>query len=1669
MDGKPDRSSSPSNLPAVSNQTLMLYQVSPGGNVVGTLSTYWPGTPYSWSSYASGTISGSTLTLTWTIIPSTVNLPAGDSACGESMNTTLASSGGVTTITFPQHIPCSGTSYLDQYSLTQVGWQKMYGTESEGCASCELVAIRGGGGTIDSATGNVVSATTDYETAGPNKLSFSRFYNSYQTLQRMPLTGYNYVFTNVPNVTTNFDLGLTINAGANQVTAYRGDGQQLIFNLVGSTWTPDADVDMTVASSGSTWTLTNHDDTVETYTMVSGQAVLNSIKTRNGYTQTLAYNGSNQLSTVTDSYGRKLTFTYTGGYLTQVATPDSLVLSYSYSSSGVNPGVNDRIASVSYNTSPATSRSYNYTNSSFPFNMTSLTDEDGNTYESWTYDSYGRALTDQLGTGANANLTTITYNDTAGTRTVQNALGQKVTSAYSAIQNDNKPVSSSRTATAYVAAATEGFTYDSNGITATWVDWNGNKTVFTNNVHGDPTTIVEASGTSIARTTTIAYDPTWAHLPDTITTTGLTTSFTYDGSGNPLTRTLTDTTTQSVPYSTNGQTRTTHFTWNNFLPQTVQTPNGNTTTFTFDSTGALTNIQNALSQNTQITSHTGGGLPLTIVDPNGVTTTLTYSTRNSLLTSTVATSAGNLTTTNTYDAAGNLTQVKQPDGSYLNNAYDTAHRLTTVTDYFGNSINLTLDALGDRTVSNIENPSSVVTRGHTAVYDTLGRTYQDIGGMSQTTQYAYDSNSNVIHTYLPGPTTVTYPTDALNRWTAQQFGSDGSVTKTYDAHDRVLTAENQISLTTPYVYDGFGDVIQQTSPDTGTAVFYYDSDGNLTKKVDALSVTTNHTYDALDRVLTTTYPADTSENVAYTYDQTGTGFSFGIGRLTSLTDMAGSLTRAYDERGNLLTEKRTSGTTALTTSYTYDAVSRVLTITYPDNSLLTYTRDAMGRITAVSDKPSGASSATTIASGITYEPFGPWNSLTDGNGIVETPTWDLDYRLTNLKDVGTATVQNISYTYTVANQPSAYTDNLTSSNTISPIDYNSIFNLYGYTNPGHTSSITYDNNGNRKADTGYSATYALNSGTDQLASFTVGSATTTFTTNANGNITGISPAFGTAGVTTLAYNNANRLSSVSGSSGTLGSYIYDGFGQRFSKTVGSNTTLYQYGGGALLAETTGGVETNYLYLNGRPLAMLSGTTFTWLHDDNLGRPQVATNSAQTVVWKASYLPFGETLATSGTATVNLRFLGQYYDAETGFSHNGFRDYVPSLGRYLEADPIGIYDNSGVVNSGMNPYLYAGGDPMRSVDPLGLDTGGWWSRTPNGECLYHDKAHPEGYLHNCPSTFSLVTNSFLFGYGQSWGVLQPLLILGAIYALPVAELEETAALVEETAVAEDGVELGVLEEDGVVAEEEGEEAAAEEGAEEGETCGASFTKGTSVDTPGGKANIEDIKVGDKVMAYDFAQKKAEAQTVTALRQKTTQQWYKIAVGGETFEATASHPFWVVNENHWVRASDLKAGMSLEQRDGSTAKIAGVEVENLSKSAATFNLQVDHDHDYFAGAKSHTVLVHNGCAEPDFPEELTQGRNAEEGIDVYLGVDEEGNSIYAGISNNTVRRALEHGDRFAGLDPFGASITRGEGRAIEQALINDNPNFINAINSISPSHSWQTQAVAWGRWWLTTNGY
>lgn len=657
-------------------------------------------------------------------------------------------------------------------------------------------------------TGNVFEEVDDYATAGPNPLTFKRYYNSMAAPTLATALGQNW--------RSNYDRYLNV-VSSSEIIAERPDGQQLIFTFNGSAWTSDTDVDYVLANpSGSTWTLTDHDDTAETYTVSGSKGVLQSIAYRNGYTQTLNYSGS-QLSSVNDYYNRTLSFTYTGGQISGVTTPDSLVLSYGYTL------VNNEflLTSVGYNTSPATSQTYVYGNASFPFALTGITDELGNSYASWAYDGQGRATSNQLAGGAN--YTQVSYDDTTGNRTVTGPLGIAETYKFTTLQGVPKVTEIDRVANGSIPAATRTMSYDSNGYLATATDWNGNETQYTNNGHGQPTAIIEADGVSgVQRETDIAYDTTWVHEPATITTPGLTTSFTYDSHGNVSTKLLTDTTSSAGTYT--AASRTTTYTWNGSGQLlTVQLPRTDVTaqtTFAYTG-GTLTSTTDALSHVTTINTSTGGGRPLTMHDPNGVLTTMTYDTRQRMLTSVLTTGAGNLNTINVYDAAGNLTKRTLPDMSYVTWAYDAAHRVTATGQRVGYSAALTLDAMGDVTQSLWKNGSGTTEHEHTATFDALGRKLTDVGGASQTTSYSYDSNGNITGITDPLSNASSQAFDALNRLTTFTDALTHSASTTYDAYDRPLTVTDTKGHATTYTYDGFGDVVQRASPDTGTDTYYY--------------------------------------------------------------------------------------------------------------------------------------------------------------------------------------------------------------------------------------------------------------------------------------------------------------------------------------------------------------------------------------------------------------------------------------------------------------------------------------------------------------------------------------------------------------------------------------------------------------------------------------------------------------------------------------------------------------------------------------------------------------------------------------------------------------------------------------------------------------------------------
>jgi RHS repeat-associated protein len=525
----------------------------------------------------------------------------------------------------------------------------------------------------------------------------------------------------------------------------------------------------------------------------------------------------------------------------------------------------------------------------------------------------------------------------------------------------------------------------------------------------------------------------------------------------------------------------------------------------------------------------------------------------------------------------------------------------------------------------------------------------------------------------------------------------------YDAHDRPTSVADPNGNSTLYVYDGFGDAIEQTSPDSGVTVFYFDKDGNLTHKFNSAAsvvgaLVANYGYDALDRVLTTTYIGDPSENVAYTYDQSGHGF--GIGRLTSLTDASGSLSRTYDERGNMLTEQRVNGSTPLTTTYAYDKASRVASIGYPSGALVTYNRDAAGRVNSMPFSASG-SDANSVGT-YTHLPFGPITATTFNNGVQLAQTFDLDYRITGITT--SINNQNLTYGYDQANNVTSITDAVNPSNS-QTMGYDVLNRLTGATNGagGYGDLLwAYDANGNLLSSTAAGTTYnyTYKPQTNRLAGATWPGNSQTFSYTATGNISGITQ--NGSSIFTAGYNKANRLASVTGIPLAM-NLTYDAFGKRITKAnPGSSPIIYTFDlDRNLIEEDDNGTFIDHIYVDGTLVGdwQPSEGHLFFVQGDRFGTPQLATDHNGATDWQATYLPYGATytLITSGpggSVTLNVRLPGQYFDHEDNLHYNGFRDYIPNLGQYLQADPAGAV-------GGLNAYTYAEENPATYVDPEGL--------------------------------------------------------------------------------------------------------------------------------------------------------------------------------------------------------------------------------------------------------------------------------------------------------------------------------------------------------------------------------
>ena len=198
----------------------------------------------------------------------------------------------------------------------------------------------------------------------------------------------------------------------------------------------------------------------------------------------------------------------------------------------------------------------------------------------------------------------------------------------------------------------------------------------------------------------------------------------------------------------------------------------------------------------------------------------------------------------------------------------------------------------------------------------------------------------------------------------------------------------------------------------------------------------------------------------------------------------------------------------------------------------------------------------------------------------------------------------------------------------------------------------------------------------------------------------------------------------------VASYLYDHRGLRGRKMLSNPPagvpaiTLYTHDPNGHLFQEIAGSGPNagqalvtYLWQDDVPAAIVLGPNtpgnpsgqdkLLYLEVDHLNTPRIARDQQKRVVWRWDSDAFGSTAPNEDPdgdgikTTINLRFAGQYFDAESGLHYNWHRYYDPQTGRYTQPDPIGVEGGGGV-----NPYAYVGGNPIGYTDPEGLQSAGF---------------------------------------------------------------------------------------------------------------------------------------------------------------------------------------------------------------------------------------------------------------------------------------------------------------------------------------------------------------------------
>ncbi|MDH4098986.1 MAG: FG-GAP-like repeat-containing protein [Nitrospirota bacterium] len=768
--------------------------------------------------------------------------------------------------------------------------------------------------------------------------------------------------------------------------------------------------------------------------------------------------------------------------------------------------------------------------------------------------------------------------------------------------------------------------------------------------------------------------------------------FAYDVKGNLLTETR---------WLSGGANPVTTYTYDSYGNRaTVKDAKNNTTTIAYDTVAQTypVTITNALGHSATKTYDYRYGKPLTETDANGNSTSYTYDVfgRATRVTGPLDSGSTYGTVTYSYDNFG--TVGSQRVTTYATEQSGTSNVIWSES-YF--------DGLGRTFKTRKEGPDSKVivsqnTFDQRGLVTAKSLPYFEGQETARWTTFTYDAVGRATRATNPD---ATYATTAYDKGRTTIINANGQQkVEEKDVYGRLVKVEEynggSLYATTNYQYDVMGNLRGTTDakgnqsvinydtlgrktsmndPDMGSWTYAYDANGNLTTQTDAKGQTITFAYDALNRITLKDYPAGAGTDAVYTYDETTS--TNGKGRLTTLTDASGTSKYWYDAMGRATKSTRTIDSVAYTTETTYDALSRITSVKYPDNETVTYSYDTGGNLSQIG-------SYGTYAG---YNALGQASTITYANGVTTTYQYlSTNNRLYSITTgIGTRGLMNTSYAYDNVGNILGITDYLDSGRN-QTFGYDHLNRLTQAASTAYgTLSYGYNEIGNMTAKEGVIYTYPAN-GSARPHAVTATSDGKSYAYDNNGNMT-------TDGLRTIAYDYDNMPSSVT-LGATTTSFVYDASGQRVKKITPTATTVYV----GKLYECVGTSCTKYIMANGNKLAWKNSAGTFYYHQDHLGSSRVITDASGTKAEEITYLPYGATLTDSGNGTVSVehRFTSQAYDAETGLYYYNARYYNPGLGRFVSADSI-VPDPEDP--QAFNRYSYTLNNPVIYTDPTGNAT------------------------------------------------------------------------------------------------------------------------------------------------------------------------------------------------------------------------------------------------------------------------------------------------------------------------------------------------------------------------------